>query len=474
MSISSLFRGPNRYDESLRLGPLEAAVIVRNGKPEGVRRSGKYRRFFGSSRLGLFGDLQIFLFHTGEVPISVTVPAVPLGDDMSLDCTVHMGVRLTGADATLLALASRFTPQNFVRAAEAECTAVAKKLVFEALTLARHEDLQRASNLEGMFRAGSRILEGVVEIVAVRQIVPKWDEVALTEAAERKAHALEIARGNRSHEISIRDAQRRRELQEYESATRRQIRLYETTTSALTDEIRMSSRARIASLIGQKLGVPPWWVFNPEAYTAELAGNQKLLTNILGEFGSEFAMVADQFGLSRLDFLKMFGGLQSKVLEIIDDPKTGLGGIEGNANSRFAHSEVVLSALRSHGLEIDAAGSWHTLDGGILRAVVVAQNIGETRSKVDEIQSELATQTGAMLTNLAIAPYESETAGQVAAIAQTIIAEEGIDGLAAIRHLEGDNYVLALDELGYEVFAPWKPAVDGVFKPSLNIRLERP
>ncbi|WP_276961627.1 MULTISPECIES: hypothetical protein [Ferrimicrobium] len=108
-------------------------------------------------------------------------------------------------------------------------------------------------------------------------------------------------------------------LEKSRAESDRELNIYNTITTTMVDEISTGSRAKIAVKIGQELGIPPLWVYNPDAYVTEIAGNQKMLIEILGKYGPDFAMVADQFDLSRNDFLRIFSGLQQKVVDVASE-----------------------------------------------------------------------------------------------------------------------------------------------------------
>jgi len=464
VNVVTLFQGPEPVSGPLRLGPLDAAVVLKNGRPSEVRRSGKYRRILSAKPLGVLSELHVLMFHTGQVPLAVTVPSVPLADDMVIDCTVHMGVQFVGGDDTLLSLASKFSSDNFRMSLEQECAAVARKLVFQALGAVSHDDLRRSDDLEAMFRSGRRVLDGTVEIVAIHRIEPKLDKYALVEIAERKGYNLEKAR-----------IERDRELQKSRAESDRELKIYKAITTTMVDEISAESRAKIAVKIGQELGIPPLWVYNPDAYVTEIAGNQKLLIDILGKYGSDFAMLADQFDLSRDDFLRIFNGLQQKVIDVVSESTSAPPGDPFNgAHRQYAHSELVMSALRSTGFELSVVASSHSIDNGILRAVVVAHTIGTIRSDLSALEHALVESgSGAYLASVVIASYGADVALQVDTIVQSIIAESDQIGSAVTRKLADDEYAIALDPPGFEVIAPWKLAISRVFKPAVKVHMER-
>ncbi|MCB1299599.1 MAG: hypothetical protein KDB08_11550, partial [Microthrixaceae bacterium] len=68
MSLNALARA-GTLTSHLRLGPTEAAVVLHNGRPIQVRRSGKYGRWVGKGRLPLTGELGAIFFHVGQLPV---------------------------------------------------------------------------------------------------------------------------------------------------------------------------------------------------------------------------------------------------------------------------------------------------------------------------------------------------------------------------------------------------------------------
>jgi hypothetical protein len=133
-----------------------------------------------------------------------------------------------------------------------------------------------------------------------------------------------------------------------------------------------------------------------------------------------------------------------------------------------------MSALRSTGFELSVAASSHSIDNGMLRAVVVAHTIGTIRSDLSALEDALAeSSSGAYIASIVIAPYGADVALQVDTIVQSIIAESGGIGSAVTRKLADDEYAIALDTPGFEVIAPWRLAISRVFKPAVKVHMER-
>jgi len=468
--VATLCRGPFPLKAGLNLGPTEAAVVLRNGRVTEVRRAGKYRRLFSADRLPKTGQLEALYFHVGEIALTVKVASVPVADDFTVDWAMDIGVRWVGGDDTLKALAERYSAANLTAAVDSELQAGVSSIVRQAATIATHGELQRTTELENLFRAGRRLLDGALEIIAIRRATPTYDAVALAEVEERKQHQLNKARAGRAHELAVGGAE-----------SQRVLRVLEAETTATVTGIEDAARGRIAAAVARELGVPAWWVYNPSAYTAEISANRDLLVELLGKHGTEFGMLAEQLGLKREDILGMFAGFQSGVLEVVqarpaqishDSVIDGTVARADDPNSpRFANSDVVLGVLADLGHQQDIAGTaLHVADHRAM-AIIVAAEIGSLRARVEDIVRGISTQVGVEATELVVAPYKVRIGDQLESIVSSVAAEAGMSPAIEARRESDCGYILTSPSYELMALEPWRPAVERTFEPQLQLRM---
>jgi hypothetical protein len=455
----------------LRLGPTEAAVVLRNGRVVEVRRAGKYKRLFTSDTLPKTGTLEALYFHVGEVAMTVKVGGVPVEDDFHVDWSLDVGLRWIGGDDTLKSVAERYSADNLAPAIESELRASVSAMVRQAASLASHDELSRSMELESLFRSGRRLLQGALEIVAVRRAAPAYDPKALAEIEERKQHRLDKARATRKHELALGNAE-----------SGRILRLLDAETSAAVKAIEEGSRASIAAGVARELGVPAWWVYNPAAHAAEISANKDLLIQLLGKHGTEFGMLSEQFGLSREDFLQMFSGFQSGVLEVVqaqpqqipsDSVIDGTIARDDDPDSpRYANSELLRSVLLSQGHERDIAGTALHIGAEGSRAIIVAQEVGSLRADTERIARAISAKAGTDSTELAVAPYKVRIGDQLESIATSIAADAGVTpAIGARREAEG-QYLLTSPNYELLVLEPWRESMELVFDPRLRVKMK--